>query len=141
MVIERPSEQELIALLGEERLRIGQAVCQLIEQYYDMETLWSTGGKNWQYEYKYRRGGKTLCALYVREGTLGWMIILGQAEREKFEAQRAEFSPFVQEQYDKATTYHDGKWLMLELADLSLLDDLPKLLMLKRRPNKKAVTN
>lgn len=68
MFIEKPSEQELISLLGEERLRIGQAVCRLIEQYYDMETLWSTGGKNWRYEYKYRRGGKTLCALYAREG-------------------------------------------------------------------------
>ena len=26
-----------------------------------MERLWNTGGKNWTYEYKYRRGGKTLC--------------------------------------------------------------------------------
>ena len=31
---------------------------------YDMERLWNTGGKDWTYEYKYRRGGKTLCCLY-----------------------------------------------------------------------------
>lgn len=138
MLIEKPSEQEIISLLGEDRFRIGQVVCRLIEQYYDMETLWSTGGKAWRYEYKYRRGGKTLCALYAREGTLGWMIILGKAEREKFEASRSEFSPILQEHYDAATTYHDGKWLLLELNDLSLLDDIQKLLVIKRRPNKKA---
>lgn len=65
------------------------------------------------------------------------MIIFGKAEREKFESQRAEFSAFVQEQYDAATAYHDGKWLMLELEDMSLLDDIQKLLAIKRRPNKK----
>ena len=29
--------------------------------------LWNKGGKAWAYEYKYRQGGKTLCALYARE--------------------------------------------------------------------------
>ncbi|MEY8433248.1 DUF3788 family protein [Lachnospiraceae bacterium 48-42] len=40
-----------------------------------MERLWNTGGKKWTYEYKYRRGGKTLCSLYAKGGCVGSMII------------------------------------------------------------------
>ena len=43
----------------------------------------NTGGKNWTYEYKYRRGGKTLCALYAREGCMGFMVIFGKEEKGK----------------------------------------------------------
>lgn len=39
--------------------------------------------------------------------------------------------------YKNTTTYHDGKWVMIELKDLSLLEDIKKLLLIKRKPNKK----
>lgn len=57
----------------------------LIEEKYEMDSSWNKGGKAWKYEYKYRRGGKTLCALYAREHCVGFMIILGKAERLKFD--------------------------------------------------------
>ena len=50
-----------------------------------MDSSWNKGGKAWKYEYKYRRGGKTLCALYAREHCVGFMIILGKAKRLKFD--------------------------------------------------------
>lgn len=56
-----------------------------------MEQMWNHGGKNWTYEYKYRRGGKTLCALYAKEQTIGFMVILGKDERTKFESMREVF--------------------------------------------------
>lgn len=102
-----------------------------------MERIWNNGGKAWKYEYKYRRGGKTLCALYAKENTIGFMIIFGKGEREKFEAAREEYSEIVQAFYDEATTYHDGKWVMFEMTDTSLFADLEKLLLIKRKPNKK----
>ena len=79
-------------------------------------------------KYKYRRGGRTLCGLYLRESCLGFMVILGKAEREKFEQDRANFSDSIVQAYDAATTYHDGKWLMIELQDERLFTDLKKLL-------------
>ena len=48
---------------------------------------------------KYRRGGKTLCALYARENCIGFMVILGKDEREKFEAGRNEYSESVRKIY------------------------------------------
>ena len=33
---------------------------------------WNNGGRKWKYEYKYRRGRKTLCALYAKESCNSW---------------------------------------------------------------------
>ncbi|MDR2931728.1 MAG: DUF3788 domain-containing protein [Oscillospiraceae bacterium] len=41
--------------------------------------------------------------------------------------------------YNEATTYHDGKWIMYQLPDAGVLDDLPALLAIKRKPNKKVL--
>lgn len=102
-----------------------------------MECLWNKGGKAWTYEYKYRRGGKTLCALYARENCVGFMIILGKDEQLKFDTDRNSYSKEVQKIYDETKTYHDGKWLMFEPTDTALFDDFVKLLGIKRKPNKK----
>ena len=102
-----------------------------------MERLWNKGGKAWTYEYKYRRGGKTLCALYARENCIGFMIIFGKDERAKFEAERNDYSQQVQKIYDEPKTYRDGKWVMFEPTDTSMFQDFIKLLGIKRKPNKK----
>jgi hypothetical protein len=136
-----PGAKEMKTLVGESRYDIWIKLNALIEEKYDMECLWNKGGKAWKYEYKYRRGGKTLCALYARENCVGFMIILGKDERLRFEADRDNYSREVQRIYDETQTYHDGKWLMFEPIDTSLFDDFIKLLRIKRKPNRKAVKN
>ena len=69
-----PSREEMKALVGESLYGVWNQLCALIDEKYDMDRLWGKGGKAWKYEYKYRRGGKTLCALYARSswgGTSG----------------------------------------------------------------------
>jgi hypothetical protein len=132
-----PSQEEMTSLIGETLFESWKILCERIEEKYDMERQWNSGGKRWKYEYKYRRGGKTLCALYAKEDCFGFMVILGQAERESFERERQNYSPEVQKVYDESTTYHDGKWLMFIIKDQSLFDDMMQLLKIKRRPNKK----
>ena len=110
-----PTPETLEALTGKELYDLWTSLHQLIEQKYNMEQMWNHGGKKWTYEYKYRRGGKTLCALYAKEQTIGFMVILGKDERTKFESMREMFSNAAQKIYDETTTFHDGKWLMFEL--------------------------
>ena len=98
---------------------------------------WNPGGKNWIYEYKYRRGGKTLCCLYAKQNCVGLLVIFGKEERAKFEAIRGTLSGPVCQQYDAAKTYHDGKWVMLEPTSSAVFEDYMKLLAIKRRPNRK----
>ncbi len=132
-----PAAGQMAALLGEPLYEIWNQLCALIDEKYDMDHLWDKGGKAWVYEYKYRRGGRTLCALYARENCVGFMIILGKDERLKFEEGRESYTKEVQRIYDEAQTYHDGKWIMFLPQDASLFDDFIKLLRLKRRPNRK----
>ena len=131
-----PTPEPLEALTGKELYDLWTSLHQLIEQKYNMEQMWNHGGKKWTYEYKYRRGGKTLCALYAKEQTIGFMVILGKDERTKFESMREMFSNAAQKIYDETTTFHDGKWLMFELKDTSLFNDIERLLSIKRKPNR-----
>lgn len=132
-----PNAEEMTSLVGESLYDIWNKLNALIKEKYDMDCLWNKGGKAWKYEYKYRRGGKTLCALYARENCVGFMIILGKDERSKFEKDRENYSKEVQMIYDETQTYHDGKWLMFEPIDTSLFDDFIRLLSIKRKPNRK----
>ncbi|MDF2511061.1 MAG: hypothetical protein K0S04_927 [Herbinix sp.] len=132
-----PTSEEMISLLGQPLFDVWIKLTHLIESKYDMEHLWNNGGKRWTYEYKYRRGGKSLCALYAKKDVLGFMVIFGKDERAKFEDTRNDYSLEVQRIYDVSTTYHDGKWMMFELTDTSLFPDMEKLLLIKRKANKK----
>ena len=132
-----PNEQELKNILGESLFEVWTKLCAAIDEKYDMDRLWDNGGKAWTYEYKYRRGGKTLCALYARENCIGFMIIFGKNEREKFEASKESYSEQIQTIYNAAKTYHDGKWVMFQPVDTVLFDDFVRLLGIKRKPNKK----
>lgn len=137
MIDRIPNAEEMTALIGQPLYDIWQELCAMIDEKYDMERLWNNGGKAWTYEYKYRRGGKTLCALYAKENCVGFMIIFGKDERVKFEASRGNYSEEVQKIYDEAKTYHDGKWVMFEPVDTSMFRDFIHLLGVKRKPNRK----
>ncbi len=132
-----PNAEEMTSLMGKPLYEIWTRLCSLIDEKYDMEHLWGSGGKAWAYEYKYRRGGKTLCALYARENCIGFMVILGRDERLKFETARESYSKQVQKIYDEAETYHDGKWLMFYPTGTDLFEDFVRLLSIKRKPNRK----
>lgn len=132
-----PSREEMKALVGESLYDVWSQLTACIDAKYDMERIWNKGGKAWKYEYKYRRGGKTLCALYARENCVGFMVILGKEERLKFEADREAYADEIQRIYDESQTYHDGKWMMFEPKDTLLFDDFIKLLSMKRKPNRK----
>ena len=132
-----PSAEEMMTLVGQSLYDVWNKLCTLIDEKYEMEQLWNTGGKSWTYEYKYQRGGKTLCCLYAKSNCIGFMIIFGKNERAKLEDIRDTLSDSVCRQYDAAKTYHDGKWVMFEPSDTSEFGDYMKLLSIKRKPNRK----
>ena len=137
MLDQVPGEEQMTALVGGSLYQVWCQLTDLIDRRYDMERLWGKGGKAWTYEYKYRRGGKTLCALYARKNCVGFMVVLGKDERLKFEAERESYSQETRKLYDEAKTYHDGKWMMFEPKDNALFEDFVRLLGVKRRPNRK----
>ena len=137
MPVIAPMADEQSNLVSKPLYEVWNKLVALIDENYDMERLWNSGGKVWKYEYKYRRGGKTLCSLYARENRIGFMVIFGKDERAKFEADKADYLEETRAVYAQAQTYHDGKWMMFEPKDTSMFNDFLKLLSIKRKPNKK----
>ena len=109
---------------------------------YVMDEIWTPGTNTgklsaYQNELKFRRGGKTLVTLYARDGFFKVVLILGKDERVKFEERKSEFSDAIRKIYDDTHTYHDGKWLGIDVFDNTLIDDIIRLLRMKRKPNRK----
>lgn len=88
-------------------------------------------------ELKFKQGKKTILTVYVKEDRFDFLIIFGRQEREAFETRRGEFSRRVQEVYDGAKTYHDGKWMMFGVATLEQLEEIKPLILIKKKPNRK----
>jgi hypothetical protein len=110
-----------------------------IRFYYIMDELWNEGNpthKHYNNLY-FRRGGKTLVTLCIREGYFIASVVLGKDERDTFDQQRETFGEAVCKEYDETDIYHDGKWLGFEVRDESLVDDINRLLQIKRKPNRK----
>lgn len=135
--MELPSNKEIEELIGLSKSNIWNSLTENIDSLYDMDRTWNKGFGDWGYEYKYRRGGKTLCTFYAKKDIANVLIILGKAEREKFELQRDAFSEQILALYDMTKTYHDGKWLWIPLDEKLSAEDIFNLLKIKRKPNRK----
>jgi len=107
--------------------------------HYIMDESWQEGKpthKNYNNLF-IRRSGKSLIMFSLREGYFMTCVVLGKNEREKFEEQRGVFGEAIGKVYDDAETLHDGKWLAFDIYDDSLVDDIIRLLHIKRKPNRK----
>ena len=124
-------------LLPREVLTVWDKLTDRIDSLYDVDRLWNKGFGNWKVEYKYRRGGKTLCTFYAKEGVAWLLITYGKAEREKFEGLKLSISNRLQDIYEQTETLHDGKWLWIPLDSQINVEDIIVMLKIKRRPNRK----
>lgn len=130
-------KEKVNILLSKEVLFVWNELTDVIDSLYDVDRSWDKGFGDWKVEYKYRRGGKTLCTLYAKEKVASLLITYGKAEREKFEKIKGSVSKQLQEIYEKTETLHDGKWLWIPLDNEIRIEDITEMLKIKRRPNRK----
>lgn len=94
---------------------------------------WLYGGKKHGWSLRYKKS-KSFCTLIPEKGRTKILIVFGAEERARVETVRDKLSVSVQKQYDAATTYHDGKWLVLTVDSERTFKDIEVLLERKRRP-------
>jgi len=134
-----------IKLYGEVKKILGAAsiaweqLTGFIRQHYELDEDWFAGNPSHKYHsnLRFMRSGKTLIGLSVREGYFIAYIVLGELERNNFELMRNDLNDTIAKEYDAAQTLRDGKWIAFEVHDDSLIDDLIKLVQVKRKPNRK----
>ncbi|MCL2372767.1 MAG: DUF3788 domain-containing protein [Defluviitaleaceae bacterium] len=131
---------EVKAMLGSAH-KPWEKLTEYIRVHYIMDEVWDEGNPTHKHHsnLRFRRGGKTLVTLCIRQGYFIVAVVLGKDEREKFEQQREAFSEAALQEYDAAETYHDGKWIGFNIQDDSMLGDIIKMLHVKRKPNRKTL--
>ena len=130
-------KEQINVLLSDEALVMWDKLTDAIDSLYDVDRLWNKGFGAWKIEYEYRRCVKTLCTFYAKENVANLLITYGKAEREKFETIKESVSRQLQDIYERTEALHDGKWLWIPLDNETQVEDIIKMLKIKRRPNRK----
>ncbi|MFQ3454098.1 DUF3788 domain-containing protein [Bradyrhizobium sp. UFLA01-814] len=95
------------------------------------EWLYRGKKRGWSLRYKKSRA---FCTFLPEYRLFSVEVVLGGAEREKFEARRYGWRPQLVKLYDEARTYPDGKWLKVGISSAVDRRDVTELLSLKRPP-------
>ena len=129
-----PTPSKVVAWIGRDAYKFWKRITHLIEQNYPnvFSPEWLFGGKKYGWSLRYRRG-KSFCTLIPEENRFAIQIVFGAKERAKVENMRGKLSSRTQKEYGKAKTYHDGKWLLLTVDTDKVVDDVERLLAVKRR--------
>lgn len=88
-------------------------------------------------ELKFKQGQKTILTIYIDEDRFIFLIIFGKKERECFEICRNDYSKYICDYYDNSKTYHDGKWMFIDVTTMEQLEEVKKLIQIKKKPNRK----
>jgi len=129
----QPDERTVREWMGPEAFEHWVELRNWIEASYPgvFEPDWLYGGKTrgWSLRYKKTRA---FCTLLPAYRLLSVLVVLGRAEREKFEARRYFWSPQLLKLYDEARAYPDGKWLTVPIVSADDRHEAKELMSMKR---------
>ena len=130
-----PSPRRLAAWLGPDAYRRWQWVRQSIERNYPgvFSPEWIDGGKKHDWALRYKKS-RSFCTLNPEKNRFTIQIVFGADERVKVAAMEGDLATHAKQDYERATTYHDGKWLFLVVDSDEVIADVERLLAAKRKP-------
>ena len=131
----QPGESEVTAWIGEPAFEYWKKIITLIERKYPDVFVpeWLYGGKKHGWSLRYKKN-KSFCTLIPEKDRLAILVVFGKEERQKVEAIKDHLSSLTNEEYEKAATYHDGKWVLFTVDSDAVVKDLEILLEVKRKP-------
>ncbi|NLI92771.1 MAG: DUF3788 domain-containing protein [Peptococcaceae bacterium] len=88
---------------------------------------------------KYQKNSKSLCTLYPMEGFFIGLVVVGAKEEEEVEMELGTFTPYVQGLYRKTSFSCGGRWLMIEVKEKSVLQDIKRLIAARVKPKRQIV--
>jgi len=98
---------------------------------------WLYGGKKRGWSLRYKKT-KAFCTFLPEYRQFSVLVVLGRAEREKFEERRYVWRSQLVKLYDEAKTYPDGKWLTVAISSADDRRDVTELLTMKRPPRSRS---
>lgn len=110
-----------------------------IEEFYPgvFAPEWLYGGKKRGWSLRYKKT-KAFCTFLPEYRRFSAVVVLGRAERERFEERRYLWRSQLVKLYDETHTYPDGKFLTVAISSANDRRDVTKLLTMKRPPPSRA---
>lgn len=81
---------------------------------------------------KYRKAGRGLCTLYPMPGWFIALVVIGERERTATEQALPLLSPYTQALYANTKMGMGQRWLMIEVRDGPVLEDVKQLVSIRR---------
>jgi hypothetical protein len=130
-----PKDSEIAAWIGEHAFEYWKKIISLIDRKYPDVFVpeWLYGGQKHGWSLRYKKT-KSFCTLIPEKDRFAILVVFGGEERQKVEAIKDRLSAHTKEEYEKAATYHDGKWVLLIVDSDAVVKDLELLLGVKRKP-------
>jgi hypothetical protein len=130
-----PDDSAIRDWIGPEAFEQWAELRNWIEAFYPgvFAPEWLYGGKKRGWSLRYKKS-KAFCTLLPEYRLFSVVVVLGTAEREKFEARRYAWPSQLVTLYDEARTYPDGKWLKVAISSADDRHDVTELLTMKRPP-------
>ena len=97
------------------------------------ETKWWFGGRKFGWALRFKKS-KSFCNLIPERGRFQVLLVFGAEERDKVEAVLPDLASHVRDDYARATTFHDGRWVSVVVDSRKVLADVERLLVVKRTP-------
>ncbi|WP_367337242.1 DUF3788 domain-containing protein [Aminivibrio sp.] len=130
-----PTPEELGEWLGNSAYSFWEGFSRFIGETYPgvFSPEWLFGGKKHGWSLRYKKS-RSFCTMIPERGRFSLLIVFGAEERAKAEAILPRMSEETGKAYSEAATYHDGKWVLLDIENDSVFNDAAALLAVKRKP-------
>ena len=128
----KPSMEEISAFIHNE---LWQDLNSSLQQTYGVKPALSFSKCSAQpgWNVKYKKGGKSLCTLYPMEGFFIALVTIGNKETHEVEQTLASYSQYTQALYQRTSFSCGGRWLMINVTDNAVLDDVLNLVSVRVR--------
>lgn len=85
---------------------------------------------------KYQKAGRSLCTLYPMSGFFIALVVIGTKEEAEADLMAPILSEHVQQLLASSVSVMGGRWLMIHVTDEQILDDVKRLIQLRRKIKK-----
>jgi hypothetical protein len=132
----KPGQKDIYKAIGDDAVMAWDGIQKFLKENYDLEPETVFYGSNYGWNIRYRKSGRTLCSLFPETGAFSVLIVLGKKEVEKATGMINDFTRGIQDIILNTEQLHDGRWLWIRVHKTEEIDDIKKLIQLKRNPGK-----
>lgn len=133
-----PAASEIDNLLGKEAAERLTKLEAFLQDSYDLvRELKFPFGNNYGWGYKYSHKGKLLCYVFFEKNSFTTTITIGKQELKKLYDNLGSMLPKTQELWKNRYPCGDGGWMHYRVENDNEIEDIIKLICIKKKPMRK----